>query len=437
MEQNPDVKKCVELITKNAKEANQYFDYYNGNQKLAFSSEKMREIFKSAELQFTQNWCAAVIDSTSDRLTLQGWDNPNEATDDKLDTFYANRKLQLLSRQIHKDALITGNGYLMLDIIDGEVILYRNDPRTICVIYSTDRPDQIQLAAKMYQTEEAKQLILYYPDRIEVYKTASRGNTDFSFVEEMRATGIPLIHFQATPELRNIIPLQDAINKLYSDMMVVSEFNAFRQRYIVTNADISALEASPSTIMQIPRGETDGVEPTQVGEFSAADIGQYLDTIDKLTNAIAIISRTPKYYFMSTGANVSGETLMVMEAPLVKKVKQFQESFGQSWLDLARMAVIDDTATTVTWERPESNQPLSIAQAQQAQVSIGIPLVTVLRNDGWSKDEIDKMKADRVEEMKWRLDSSELALKVAMLRERQANNPLEPGLTQTEIGETE
>lgn len=436
---NPDVKLCFDLITKNASEANLYFNYYNGKHQLTFSSQKMREIFKTSELQFTQNWCAAVIESTADRLTLQGWDNPTEELDDRLDTFYTNRKLQILSRQVHKDAIITGNGYVLLDIVDGEVMLYRNDPRTICVIYSEERPDEKRVAAKLYKVENTRKLILYYPDYIQIYEASasSENAANFKLTEELRTDGIPLVHFRTMPELRNIIPLQDAINKIYSDMMVVSEFNAFRQRYIVTNADISSLEASPSSIMRIPRGETDGMENTQVGEFSAADIGQYLDTIDKLTNAIAIISRTPKYYFMSTGANVSGETLMVMEAPLVKKIKQLQESFGQSWLDLARLAVVDDVATTVTWERPESTQPLSIAQAQQAQVSIGIPLVTVLRKDGWSKDEIDQLKQDRIEEQKWRFDSSELALQAAMLRERQANNPLEPTLTQTEIGEAE
>jgi hypothetical protein len=76
----------------------------------------------------------------------------------------------------------------------------------------------------------------------------------------------------------NVIPLQDAINKTFSDMMVVAEFNAFPQRWMITNADISSLTASPESIMKIPKGASDE-EGTEVGEFGTANLGMYLDTI--------------------------------------------------------------------------------------------------------------------------------------------------------------
>jgi hypothetical protein len=229
--------------------------------------------------------------------------------------------------------------------------------------------------------------------------------------------------------------LQDTINKLFSDMMVVAEFNAFRQRYAITNADISKLINAPQTIWKFPKDDSD-VEPTKLGEFSETNLGTYLDTIDKITNAIAIITRTPKHYFYSTGANISGEALMVMEAPLVKKCQQLMDQFEVSWLRLANILVPSDN-TVCIWERPQTEQVLTEAQAMQIMAGMGVPLVTALRRYGWTGDEIEQMLQDQKEEKAKNADLAAQALEIANLRLEQSNNPLPsaPLMTQQEAGE--
>lgn len=435
-----DLKLALRVLQANAKNAKKYQDYYAGNQRLEYASPNMTRAFANArDVMYCQNWCAAVVDATTDRLTFKGWDNPDANVDMILDANYAKLKIKTISRQIHKDAVMTGNGYLMYDEVDGETVLYRNNPRQVSVIYSEDNPNEKRLAIKVYVENDKTHLILYYPDRTDEYigdKNATKAE-HFKLADTGSSDGIPIVHFRCEPDLRNIVPIQDAINKLYSDMMVVSEYNAYPQRWAITNADVSDLKADPSMLWRIPKSESGEGEPTQLGQFGATDVTQYTDMINTLTNAIAVISRTPKYYFERTGANISGEALIVMESPLVKKVKQLQENFEQAWLELASAINLNTENTIVTWEKAESDQPLSEAKAIQIEVLTGVPLVTALRNRGWSRDQIIQLEKDREEELNYKRERAKVRLQEVMAEQSQYNNPLTDTRTQSQQGEIE
>ncbi|HQK35337.1 MAG TPA: phage portal protein [Spirochaetales bacterium] len=442
--ENDDLKTMFNRLKEQERRVEAYTAYYYGDHPLIYSHERLREVFNRSTVNFVQNWCAVVIDTTLDRITLHGYDNPNRSINDKLDSFWDGQNLSQLSRHVHRDSLITGNGYLMLDLIDGEKRVFYNSPSQIAIEYSDEDPNVKRLAIKVFYSAEnnSTQLNLYYPDRIEKYACQGKPTyyKSFNLIDEIPEPfgSIPIIHFKAQPELTNVIPLQDAINKIFSDMMVIAEFGAFPQRWMITNADISSLTASPQSIMQIPKGTSDE-EVTSVGVFQTADLAMYLDTIDKLTNTISIISRIPKHYFSNTGANVSGEALVVMETPLIKKINHIIDGLEQPWLELAKY--IDESEKTVcTWERPETEQIVMQTSAMQTMVAMGIPLVTVLKRFGWGQDDINQMIADMKEDKKRNADLAEAALETAVIRLQQSNNPYLPEMntqTQTERGEAE
>src|SRR5690606_40424882 len=60
------------------------------------------------------------------------------------------------------------------------------------------------------------------------------------------------------------------------------------------------LKNQPGLIWDIPAGDGVG-QPTQVGELSATDLGNYLAALDRNANVIASISRTPKHFFFQSG----------------------------------------------------------------------------------------------------------------------------------------
>lgn len=396
---NPDFKQGYEYWKDQFNDNKKYMNYYLGNHPMIYTYERLYEVFGRTTVSFVQNWCAVVVDAVLDRLGFKGWDGNNLNTSRELYDLYIKNKIKTLSRQVHRDCIVTGNGYIMFDKIDGINKPYYNNPNDIVVVYSADDYYQMSYALKIWRSTDNIKANIYYNDRIEKYictKDNINSISDFELGDIIPNPfgRIPIVHFRSNIiELANIIPIQDAINKTFSDMMVVAEFNAFPQRWVITNSDISTLKSSPQTIFKIPKGSIDE-EETKIGEFSAARISMYLETIDRLSGAIAVISRTPKHYFMQTGANVSGEALSVMEIPLVKKTQQYQEIMDEGWMDVLEFLYGTTEDIITVWNRIEVEIMDVTAKTIKTEVEAGIPLNTILRRLGWSDDEIAQMEAD-------------------------------------------
>jgi len=425
-----DLDIAFKAITKNRMEARKYYRYYEGDQPMVFTYDKLVQIFGRSGLKFIQNWCAVVIDSVCDRLVFRGWDlakGDREFREASLPLLQSS--ISNLAYEVHLDALVTGNGYIVLDIADDDSIVgYRNRPEQMAVIYEEEDPTRMAFAAKMWRDASDTFLNLYYEDEIVKFngpfglETASGFNKDYE-VGANPFDKIPVVHFMTrAKELANIIPLQDAVNKTFSDMMVVGEFNAFPQRWAVTQADVSNLKSDPQSILKFPKGASDE-ENTQIGEFGAASTKGYLETIESLASVISVISRTPKYYFLPTGASISGDALIVMEAPLVKKVERYIEAFTEPWLRYLSFYSSDWKNATPIWGRVGTEQINSEATAFQTLVAAGLPLVTVARRFGWNEKEIDQMRRDIAEQKKENADLAAQALEIAKLRMEQNNEP--------------
>ena len=244
--------------------------------------------------------------------------------------------------------MVTSEAFIIAWKDDTEIEVYYNDPRMCHIFYDTDNPKKKEYAAKWYKdADNVYHMTLYYPDRLEYYETGvtrQMPNSSNAFKPSDPDTAdnpygvIPVFHYvlsrrTRTSELTNIVTLQDAVNKLFADMMVSAEFGAFKQRWVISQADTKSLKNAPNEIWQLPPGDGVG-QQTSVGEFTGGGLEPYLNAIDKIANSIAIISRTPKHYFYNTGADVSGEALLAMESPLIAKVEQYQEVFGVAWKEL-------------------------------------------------------------------------------------------------------
>jgi hypothetical protein len=105
---------------------------------------------------------------------------------------------------------------------------------------------------------------LFLPDRIVSY-TAQTGST----VSGWRRTNtvenplgvVPVVEFQNKPtllgggrsELANVIPVQDAVNKMITDLLVASEFNSFKMRYLPVDAKSEAFDKLIAELKTKPR----------------------------------------------------------------------------------------------------------------------------------------------------------------------------------------
>lgn len=415
-----DLKLAFKTLAAKQARYNILFDYYDGDPPLQYVSERLREVFGKREARFSQNWPAVVIDSEADRIQLNGFSvADDDETTGALNDLFEDTELITDVDDVHLAMLVTGEAFVFVwkDGDTDAVEAYYNDPRLCHVFYDPEKPREKRMAAKWWvDASRRRRINLYYPDRIEYYVSSNYAENTGSATSlytlrapEINPYGVvPIFHFRREKRiiksaLINVIEPADAINKLTQDMMVAAEFGAFKQRWMITNATVAQLKNAPNEIWNLPAG-TDGEQPTTVGEFSATELTNYLDAMDKLAYNIAIITRTPKHYFFSQGGDPSGEALIAMEAPLNKKAQKTIDRVMPVWRQVAAFMAqlsnieVEPRAIKPLFKRPETVQPKTAAEIREIDTRTGIPLTTALKREGWTDQEIDDMREDKVEE---------------------------------------
>jgi hypothetical protein len=438
------------------------FDYYDGDQPVVYATDQLSAYFKNLTSRFMENWCAPVVDAVLERLTLNGFDcsEGSESAKDALEELMESGGLALEAYDAHAAAVIAGESAIIVtphEDAPNEVEVYANDPRCVQVFYDPRHPKKMRMAAKEYEDELTGfwHLTLYYPDRLEHYRSRQDSRPvkggdylplpdDEGGAVDFHDWGrVPVFHFRrnrrrTTGELAGRVrPQQDMVNKLLADMMVSSEFAGFRQRYAITNADLSDLEASPTDLWKLPPG-SDDEGATQVGSFDTTELGNFMGSRTALAEGIAIISHTPKHY-MTGAATPSGEALMAMDAPLTKKVDHYTELFGETWRELAvfychlKGIEVKGSDVTVLWANSGIDQPETTSNVVRNYTTAQMPLETTLREHaGWTPAQLERMHEDKeTAAEKAPPTFGEIALKAAAQNLNGAANPRPvPGATE-------
>ena len=422
-----------------------YYDYFDGNQPLRYSTERLKLAFEQIRPKFRQNWCAVVINAVLDRMELYGWSVADEQMNAVLADVWAEAGLSLESAEVHESALVCGESFLIGWKDEGQPIeFYFNDPRRAACFYDSDRPKVKTYAAKWWDSDDGCHLLLYYPDRLERYLAAGKMMSDLRTQDGANAFRlepdgisanpfgvIPVFHFRNSlrsheSDLKNVTEIQDAINKLFCDMMVTAEFSAFPARYVISSAEIDTLQNAPNMIWDLPAG-LEGQQNTQVGTLEAANLNNYSGQIEALAQSISSITRTPRHYFEHQGGQISGEALITMEAPLVKKVQQKRELYGDVWQEVGQFAllvngyVIRKNDVQPQWGQAEADQPLTEAQILTSYRSAGLPLRSALRICGYTDAEIQLVEEEAAAEKQAQTDLAALYLETARNESAQEN----------------
>jgi hypothetical protein len=433
------------LLAIGAKKAkyDELWDYYDGNHPLKYSTERLRDIFGNIHSSFCENWMQVVVDAAVDRIELNGFNTEEKGIKERLDVLFDSMKLKLDADDVHLAAVVTGEGCLIGEVVDDVPGLYYNDPRMVHVQYDEDNPKRKKYAVKLYWDGEAWRAIVYTDKAVHRFVAPKKeldlvGKTNPSeqFVSEgdgeVPVDGvIPVFHFRLSRrkykgDIETVLPIQDAINKLIADMMVSAEFSAFKQRWVISNADSATIPNAPNQIIMLPAGDGDG-QPTAVGEFTETTLEGFFKAVDRFAQSIAIITRTPKHYLYAQGGDPSGEALIAMEAPLVKRVENHIERFSVTWEEVADwLLAIESTVAEVEsmFANVATVQPRTQAEIRALNVQAGIPITTTLRDDGWTEEELKQMEADKKAESTEREESeARMAANAMQMMDRGGNVP--------------
>jgi len=293
------------------------------------------------------------------------------------------------------------------------------------VHYSENAPGVIDRAARRWVDDEGyTRLNLFYPDRIEKYrsrwKTPNSTATANAF-EPYHAPGdlawplmlpipdtVPVFHFgnnaplngYGLSELKPVIPLQDALNKTLMDMIVAMEFAAFPQR-VLLNVDtdvegafdkITRFQTGIDRMLALT-GSSDQIHPS-IAEFKAVDIKQYLDVALRWEEQISHVTQVPMHDLIKTGRYPSGAALRMDEAPFTAKIEDRQRGFGFVWADVLRYGMrlqgldIQPGDLRINWQSAAPMAEEDSVSLAVEKLAMGFPLEQVLKELGYDPNEI-------------------------------------------------
>lgn len=404
--------------------------YYEGNHRtLAFSQEKHTTQFGKIFSNWRDNFCGLIIDSVNERMSIQGFRMGDGADADKdaLDIWQRNF-MDAESNAAHIDAMVGGAAYAIVwGDVDGQPVISMESAWDVVIQYKPGSRRDIEAGAKFYTDDWGRDWVtLWWQGSVFTFAKGSFGWQGDPSVAPNPLDEVPIVPLNnrsrliewPESDLRNVIPLQDAINKTVSDALVASEFAAWPQRYVTgleiqTDANGNPIEPYNAAIDKLLQAEDPGVK---FGQFAAADLSNYTALIEVLVQHMASTSRIPFHYFLNNGGVApSGESITAAEAGLIAKTRERMLHFGSAWESVMRMCFkvlgdprSEDWSAETIWSDPENRTEAQHVDALLKLKQLGLPQDQALSDANYTPQQIARFKDMRAQDAK---DAMELAQK--------------------------
>jgi Phage portal protein, SPP1 Gp6-like len=429
-----------------------YWNYNEGNHPMAYATEKYRGAFYDVFKDFAENVCPGVVDALNDRLTVTGFvtdraelvkeeapsqmpsmpGGPPMPARVKLTTkddegerawdIWKRNRMDQRSTAVHEESLLMGDSYVIVwPDEEMQAAIWPQCAEEINIQYDKNTHKILRASKAWWDDLENKWYLNIYTDLgIWKYESTEKSNTlsfpqrdslfsQVDFVPNIYGR-VPVFSFHnrtemqyGVSELKDIVPVQDALNKSDVDLLVAMEFASFKQRYIIgmeteideqTGEPVDAVSKNYGVdrLLGIPDPEA------KVGQFDATDLGQFLRVQDKFWASVAKISGTPLHYFLiTTGDFPSGEAMKSAEARFIKRITDHQTSYGNVWEDVIKFAMTIDESSTdpemvlkTMWSDASPRSDAELADTAVKKRAVGVPRSQLLREFGYDEEQVDR-----------------------------------------------
>ena len=433
-----DIKSALVRISANAFKYKEFYDYYEGRHQLNFASDKFRNKFGRRLQKLRENLCKTVVTAPASRLEIINFLADKKNTENPAWKLWKKSKMPLHSGAIHREAFKTGDAYVIVwTDKDGNVRFYPQIAANMTVFRDAET-DEITHAAKAWLGSSGfYYLNLYYADRIEKYVTKGKCTTlptDGKQFDIRRVSGeefplknpfgkVPVFHFRFDADMQDfgnsllsdVIPLNDALNKSWADILGAQEENMRRRRFV---AGLQT-ETDDETGKPInPYRPDDDLwmanEEAKFGEFSDADVAQMIAVKQETVKDIALVSGVPPSQFNleSTGAAISGEALRKLEARFISIIQDAQRSFGETWAEAISFALDASSQTgdkleiETQWTDAAPVSESEVLDNAQKKINLGWSYEQVQADYGLSEATITKMRLENENRQTKRIEAS-------------------------------
>lgn len=398
--------------------------YDEGRHRLGLASEKMRTAFRHLFSAFALNLCPRVIDGVADRIQIIGFSEADSdgGTHARAAELWEHSLMPQQAGQVHRTALVAGDAHVIVWPDDRNVpTLYPQRTGEVVVRYSASRPGEVLFALKAWRSEDGHyRVTLYRPEGMYRFRTTRKSDTIPERVTALTPTDdepqvpnpwgqVPVFHFAndapvgrpGVSSLRDVVPVQDALNKAVIDIMVGSESSALPQRWasgIQDDTDefgrLKPLPVTPGSVL------TSQDPASRFGEFGAGDLRQLVAVKESFASDVAAVSAMPLHELLAgTGGWPSGEALKTSEAPRNKRCADRIATWSPVWssaMSLALQMGGQPAAVRTIFDSPETRtSPVEQANAAVAKQAAGIPIRQTWREMGYTAERIEAMWLER------------------------------------------
>lgn len=409
-----------------------YLRYYDGDQPISsITTTKYREAFSKLIASVCDNWLPLVVDAVEERMHVDGFrmtDEPKADTD--ATEIWQRSFLDADSQLEHSVVLTTGIGSLMVwPNAAGEPIITVEHPQQVYLATASGNRRMVLAGLKMWCDEwtGAEFANVYLPEAIYKFKrtkdeSSSTKDEPAWVVRDETVPNtigvVPLVPMLNRPtmfgigrsEISEVISTQDQINKLVADMLIASEFSAFKQRWATgieiptdptTGKEREDFIAAADRLWHVPAPDS------KFGEFGQTDLAIYVKAIENRIQSLASRTRTPPHYLLGTaGTFPSGESLRATETGLVAKVKSRMRVLGEAWESSMRLAFkfksdprAEAWSAETIWRDPEYRTEAEHVDALgKLRTMLQVPLQQLWQDAGYTPAQIGRFQTMLLDE---------------------------------------
>jgi hypothetical protein len=463
VQSNQDVVWAVDTIRANLKPVQRAMRYWKGDHPLNFATDKFRSTFGELFQELADNLCDDVVNEPTDRLQIDQWTSSTDGLAEAATEWWDDHRGQSRSGQVHQHGFRAGDGYVIVwdRNGDGNPRPYVQDPEQMAVRYSTEEPDQVEVAAKCWRDGKVYKLNLYYgPDpyregdkrgRIEHFATRGVSSTTgdsmpqpsaflpYQVAEEGDEAHVPPVEYHDRPRnpvfhfpngslgeaglsvLHDVYPLQDALNKSLCDMLVAGEAYALPHRHAagiqVMKDPVTGQEISPFKDGQNLWWTSN--KDAKFGYFPAAEMKGFLEQQRGFRLEIARKGGLPAHTvdIGASGNAPSGLSLLIAEGKLIKRCLDRQRDWGDVWREMMAFVLhwlgkgdVTPKDLDIVWAPVPTRDEQALLEALVIKKELGLSDRAALREAGYDDKEIDGFEEEREEESAAKMDRAQSVL---------------------------
>lgn len=419
------LKALIQLHDKQLQTLREHDAYYEGEQPLSYMHPELIQQLEGQVRQVVINWPQMVVDALEERLDIEGFRRPGQASgDDQLAEIWQANDMDAGSQRAHVEALSLGRSYVTVGAPDADGdppvitdesaldMIATRDPRTGKTRAAVRRwsSDDVELQAQL-----ADMATLYLPDATVIYQKARNGEWQPQSRDDHELGQVPVVPIVnrarrkrpfGVSEMKIVLPLSDAACKIATDMMVGANFHALPRYYAtgVSESDFTDEQGNQISVWKAVTGRLFATENEQakIGSIDSSDLANFHKTLDALAQLVASLCGMPPHYLGFTTDNpASADAIRSSEARLVKRAERKQGMFDTGWEQVIRLAVRimtgdwDKTLLRLetAWRDPATPTVAQVADAATKTYQAGIvPLRFTRRRLGYNDAEIAQME---------------------------------------------